>query len=163
MSSRADTPSVEGNPPSPLIRPLGYVEDHPVLRRIGDRDLYLGNASAADPARRDGVEFEYVLTLTDVQPGTTHHHPLVDGEGTEWRAFEAAVDTASDLHRREGPLLVHCKAGVSRSATVTATLLAATENRSFADALGEVQEARPYATPNPALHELAVYYLAAGT
>ncbi|MFC4358390.1 dual specificity protein phosphatase family protein [Halobium salinum] len=145
-----------------MVRPFGYVEDHPVVRRIGDRDLYLGNAHAADPERCGGVDFEHVLTLTDTRSGTTHHHPLVDGEGTEWPAFEAAVDTARDLHRKEGTLLVHCKAGISRSSTVLATLLAAEEGTNFADALAEVQRARPHATPNPALVELAVCYLAAG-
>jgi atypical dual specificity phosphatase len=145
----------------PLVRPKGYAAEKPVVRRIGDRNLYLGNEPAAHPETHDRT-FEYVLSTTaEKQPCTTHHRPLTDGRRNEWSVFEAAVDTARTLHRRDGSLLVHCKAGVSRSTTVIATTLAAEEDREFRDALDIVQAARPYAMPNPALHELAVIYLAA--
>nr|WP_245757975.1 dual specificity protein phosphatase family protein [Halobiforma haloterrestris] len=58
-------------------------------------------------------------------------------------------------------MLIHCKAGISRSSTLVATAIAAEEDRRFREALRIVQEARPFAMPNPALHELAVVYLAA--
>jgi atypical dual specificity phosphatase len=145
---------------TPLVRPKGYVADVPVVRRIGDRDLYLGNELAADPDNHDRT-FEYVLSATaESGPLTTHHRPLTDGPGNEWAVFEAAVDTARTLHRRNGSVLVNCKAGISRSTTIIATTLAAEEDRAFRDALAIVQDARPYAMPNPALHELAVVYLA---
>lgn len=147
--------------PDPFVRPLNYVESEPVVRRIDDRELYLGNWRAADPAQHDR-RFEHVLSLTNgAHPLTTHHHPLEDGPGNEWTAFEDAVDAARELHRRHGSLLVHCKAGVSRSSAILAAALAAEEDRAFHDALGIVQRARPHAVPNPALHELAVVYLAA--
>ena len=147
--------------PKPLVRQMGYVEDEPIIRRIGDRDLYLGNALAASPEHHDRA-FEYVLSATDDEhPLTTHHRPLTDGPGNDWPAFEAAVDTARRLYRQEGSVLIHCKAGISRSTTLVATALAAEEDRRFRDALAIVQDARPYAMPNPALHALAVIYLAA--
>ncbi|EFW90346.1 Dual specificity protein phosphatase [Haladaptatus paucihalophilus DX253] len=152
--------------PDVFVRPLGYVADEPVVRRIGARDLFIGNESAARPDCHDRYDrtFEYVLSAsTEKQPLTTHHHPLIDGAGNEWRAFEAAVDTARRLFRRDGSLLVHCTAGVSRSSTLIAATLAAEEDREFHDALAIVQDARPHAMPNPALHELAVTYLAAKT
>ena len=150
----------DGDTSKLLVRPFGYVEDHPVVRRIGDRDLSLGNWLAADSARHDRT-FEYVLSLTeDEQPLTTHHRPLVDGPGNDWTAFAAAVDTARTLSRRDGSVLIHCTAGISRSGTLVATTLAAEEGREFGDALAIVQEARPHAIPHPALHELAVVYLA---
>lgn len=157
-----ETAATDGkNEATPLVRPFGYVDDEPVVRRIGDRDLYLGNAAAAHPERHDRT-FEYVLSATaEERPLTTHHHPLTDGRGNEWAAFEAAVDAARALHRRDGSVLVHCKAGISRSSALVATALAAEENRPFRDALAVVQDARPHAMPNPALHELAVVYLAA--
>lgn len=149
--------------PDVFVRPLGYVADEPVVRRIGARELFIGNESAARPDRHDRT-FEYVLSAsTKKHPLTTHHHPLIDGAGNEWRAFEAAVDTARRLFRRDGSLLVHCTAGVSRSSTLIAATLAAEEDREFHDALAIVQDARPHAMPNPALHELAVTYLAAKT
>ena len=35
------------------VRPIGYVEDEPVIRRIGERNLYLGNKHAADSERHN--------------------------------------------------------------------------------------------------------------
>lgn len=145
----------------PIVRPIGYVSDKPIIRRIGDRDLYLGSGLAAHPECHDRT-FRYVLSATQSErPLTTHHHPLIDGSGTDWPAFEAAVETARRLYRWEGSLLIHCKAGISRSSTLVATVIAAEEDRLFNDALATVQEARLHAAPHPALHELAVIYLAA--
>lgn len=144
-----------------FVRPVGYVADEPVIRRLGPRDLFIGNESAAHPDRHDHA-FEYVLSIsTESHPLTTHHCPLIDGAGNEWCAFETAVDTVPRLFREDGSLLVHCTAGISRSSTVLAATLAAEEDRTFHDALAIVQEARPHAVPNPPLHELAVTYLAA--
>lgn len=149
------------NVPESFVRPIGYVSDEPIIRRLGDRDLYLGNGLAAHPEYHDWT-FRYVLSATrETRPRTTHHHPLHDGPDTDWSAFEAAVDTARRLYRREGSLLIHCKAGISRSSALSATVIAAEEDRQFSDALATVQNARPYAVPHPALHELAVVYLAA--
>jgi atypical dual specificity phosphatase len=154
----AETPPYE-----PLVRPIGYVEDEAVVRRVGDRDLYLGNERAADPARHDR-SFEYVLSVSsDAQPLTTHHRPLVDGPGNDWGRFEAATDTARRLSRAEGSLLIHCTAGVSRSSALVATTLAAEAGHRFEEALETVRETRPIATPHPALRKLAVIYLAART
>ncbi len=149
------------NSPELFARPVGYVEDWAVIRRLDDRDLYLGNQFAAHPDYHDR-SFEYVLSAsTQDHPLTTHHRPLIDGKGNEWSTFETAVDTARRLYRQDGSLLVHCKAGISRSSTLLATTLAVEENRTFHDALSIVQDARPHAMPNPALHQLAVIYLAA--
>ena len=157
----AATMGRESDAPALLVRPFGYVADEPVIRRIGDRNLYLGNGLTADSEHHDR-EFRYVLSATDdEQPLTTHHHPLTDGSGNEWSVFETAVDTARMLYRRDGSVLIHCNAGISRSSTLVATTLAAEENRRFNDALAIVHDARPHALPHPALHELAVVYLAA--
>lgn len=144
-----------------LVRPLAYVEDRPIIARLGDRSLYLGNVHAADPTAHDRT-FRYVLSATsEATPMTTHHRPLHDGEGNDWQAFASAVETARELYRSEGDVLVHCKGGISRSATLLATTLAAEEDHTLRQALDIVQTARPAATPNPILHELAVFYLAA--
>ncbi|PSQ15324.1 phosphatase [Halobacteriales archaeon QS_8_69_26] len=146
---------------SPVVRPLGYVEDWAVVRRIGDRDLFLGNHLAADPSAHDR-SFDHVLSATrEPRPLTTHHHPLDDGPDNEWSDFAAAVDAARDLYRREGSSLIHCKAGISRSTTLAATAVAAEEGTDFRAGLEEVQAARPAAIPHPALHQSAVVYLAA--
>ena len=155
--------SGDGEAATPLVRRKGFVADEAVVRRVGDRDLYLGNAPAAAPDAHER-SFDFVLSATAEElPLTTHHRPLVDGRGNEWAAFAATADTARTLYRRDGSLLVNCKAGVSRSATLLATAIAAEESRGFREALAIVQNGRPFAMPNPALHELAVVYPAART
>jgi atypical dual specificity phosphatase len=144
-----------------IVRPLGYVEDGPVVRQVGDRDLFLGNGVAAEAGRHDHSFAAVVSVSTEPRALTTHHRPLDDGPGNDWAAFAAAVDTARGLHRRDGSLLVNCTAGVSRSSAVVATTLAAEEGRDLHDALALVQRVRPVATPHPALHEQAVVFLAA--
>ncbi|KTG11620.1 phosphatase [Haloprofundus marisrubri] len=146
---------------APVVRPFGYVEDEAVVRRIGDRKLYLGNVHAANPERHDH-EFHAVLSVTDEEhPLTTHHRPLVDGYDAEWSSFEGALDTARQLYRTDRPTLIHCKAGISRSSTVVAATLAIEESRSLADSFAVVRQARPHAVSHPRLRELAVVYLAA--
>lgn len=151
------------NPAEPIVRPLNYVEDEPIVRRIENRNLYLGNWLAADPTFHDRT-FDYVLSLsTDEHPLTTHHHPLDDGPNNEWAVFEQAVKAAVDLYCQDGSLLIHCTAGISRSSVLIAVVIAAEEERPFREALNIVQQARPNAMPHPELHKLAVIYLAAFT
>ena len=153
--TRPDGASVE------TVRPFGFASDQPVVRQVGGRNLYLGNVHAAT-ATDHGHEFDHVVSATvDEQPSTTHHCPLADGPGNDWETFAAAVDATRRYYEADGSTLVHCRAGVSRSATLIATALAAEENRSFADALDEIHETRPIATPHPALRTDAAIYLAA--
>jgi protein-tyrosine phosphatase len=140
--------------------------DH-VRRRLDDRSLFIGDRRAADPSTyvdaRD-ADYETVLTLSRRrEPLTTHHHPLRDGAGNPESAIADAVDTARALHRADGDVLVHCAAGVSRSATVLAATLAVEEHVPFLDGLGIVQRNRERACPNPALRERARAYLQSPT
>ena len=142
------------------VRPYGYAADHPVAVRLGDRECFLGNEAAATQACDRG--FDRVLSLTRApKPRTTHHQPLTDDAGNDWHEFAAAADTACDFRHDSGSTLIHCRAGVSRSAAVAAAAIAVTENRAFVDALHAVQDARPHAVPHPALHALGVQYVAA--
>lgn len=161
MNRRTDPAEEDETVSEVLVRPLGHVENEAVVCPIGNRELYLGNWLAADPTFHDR-SFDSVLSASrESHPLTTHHHPLHDGPETDWPEFERAVDTARRLYRRDGSLLIHCTAGISRSTTLLATTLAAEETIEFRDALAIVQDARPVAMPHPALHELAVIYLAA--
>jgi len=143
-----------------VVRPFGYVEDRPIIRRVGSHELFIGNHHAGNPERHDH-SFRYVLSATEEPlPLTTHHCPLLDGPGNDWSAFKTAVDTSRRLHRQDGSVLIHCKAGISRSSTLLATTLAAEENQSFRAALDLVQQGRPSAMPHPSLHKAAIVYLA---
>jgi len=144
-----------------VVRPFGYVHDEPVLVRVPGRDAWLGNVHAAAEGAR-AQSFAFVLSLTeDSRATTTHHRPFADASDHDDAAFRAAVDDARTLLACDGDVLVHCKAGVSRSAAVLATAIAAADDRSFRDALDLVRSARPVATPHPALVDSALAYLAA--
>jgi atypical dual specificity phosphatase len=154
MSDRSTDPDCQ------FLRPIGFVEDEPVLAALDYRGLHLGNRHAADPGCHDR-RFDAVVSVSaDAFPLTTHHHPLTDGEGNDWAAFAAAVDAVRRLSRT-ADVLVNCKAGVSRSTAVLATAVAAERGGSFRDGLRTVEAARPEAVPHPALVELGAVYLAA--
>jgi protein-tyrosine phosphatase len=142
------------------VRPYGYAAEEPVVAELAIGGGFLGNESAAAPAC--DRTFEHVLTLTPTpSPATTHHRPLTDDDQNEWAAFAAAVDTAPALLATDADVLIHCRAGVSRSAAVAAAATAVRTGQSFVDALHGVQDVRSHAIPHPALHELGVLYVAA--
>ncbi len=58
------------------------------------------------------------------------------------------TNTFIEEGRKSGGVLVHCHAGVSRSATVAATYLMCTLNLSFKDTLSKLQKERPCVCPN---------------
>ena len=152
---------ISDHPDCQFLRPIGYVDDSPVVAPLGYRGLYLGNRHAADDDRHDRSFAAVVSVSSDPYALTTHHHPLTDGEGNDWGVFVAAVDAVRRLSRGDGEVLVNCKAGVSRSTAVLATAVAAERGASFRDGLAVVERARAQAVPHPALVELGVVYLAA--
>lgn len=163
------SPRREGGPPRRerraagsvvAARPFGYVEPAPVIRRIGDRDLLVGNEHAADPSRHDRTFDAVVTASSEPGPLTTHHHPLVDDRGVDVGRVAAAVDDVRRLRTGEGSVLVHCTAGVSRSPALAAAAVALDEGLSLRAALDVVREARPVATPHPAVFEAALVAVA---
>ena len=62
-----------------------------------------------------------------------------------WLFFEWAADHARES---EGPVLIHCYAGMSRSATLTAYVLMRDYNMRMLDALAYIRERRPQIHPN---------------
>lgn len=135
-----------------------------VAARIGDRDLWIANGQAIEPANLDKMSLnpESVvsvnLTPTDA---TTDHYALKDGFLNDQEVFTRAVDTTREYLRGDGTVIVNCAAGISRSSTVIATALAAEEDMTFADAVAEIQETRERARPHSKLQLNATVYLAA--
>jgi protein-tyrosine phosphatase len=132
---------------------------HPVVcEQIGQRELYLGSARAA----AEGVErdFEHVVTVSSYeQPLTTAFFPLVDGPEVEYPAFKRAVEVTRRHYRRGESTLVQCEVGISRSAAIVATVLAAEEGTTFDEGLAEVKRYRSRASPRAPLRECAERYL----
>lgn len=119
-------------------------------------------------ARRYGDEFDHVITLSrdggpDIGVGshehTTQYFPLYDGPRTTQDDFEAAVGaTVKAIDQHDGDVLVHCQAGVSRSATVLITALSLIDDITYDEAYSIVSDAK-YIQPNPELRELALEML----
>ena len=80
---------------------------------------------------------------------------LIDGEGNEASTLLAAVFMLYQLRARHTRTLVHCHAGISRSATVLSLYLAGHHGIPFPEALGRVREKRDIVSPHPALVQLA--------
>jgi atypical dual specificity phosphatase len=133
---------------------------HPVVcEQIGHRPLYLGSSRAAAEGVID-EKFSHVITVSSYsQPRTTEFIPLVDGPELDYSQFKQAVETIRQYYRQREPILVHCEVGISRSAAVIATTLAAEEHKSFEEALEEVKQYRRRASPRKPLRKCAKRYL----
>lgn len=130
--------------------------------QLGDRTLWLGNGGAADPSYLADLAFdpEAIVSLTHHQTAaTTDHHPLTDAVINDCGMFAAAVETTREHYRNEVTTLVHCAAGISRSATVLATALAVEEECRFETAVDTVQQYRKRANPHAKLRINACDYL----
>lgn len=137
-----------------------------VAARVGDREVWIGNVGAIKRRLLAEMELdpEYVVsvngTATDV---TTDHHPLQDGSVNDPQQFANAVAATRTHIRDPGTVLVNCSVGVSRSATVAATAIAAEEGLSFDGAVAAIEANRPRARPHPKLQLNAYAYLATET
>lgn len=122
--------------------------------------VHLATLSAVRESRAiDEIDPGTVVSLTaDEPPESTAHHPLVDGLNYQPR-FDDAVDAARRGLVGDDPVIVHCRAAVSRSTAVLATALAAESDRSLAATFGDIRDARPEADPRPPLRWHARHYL----
>lgn len=130
--------------------------------RIGERELWIANEDAVDPEMLDTLNLDpdYVVSVNhDSTAATTDHYPLRDGYVNSYDEFIAAVRAARERIRDDGTVIVNCAAGISRSATIIATALAAEESRPFDDVIDEIRETRDYARPNVKLVLSACRYL----
>ena len=133
-----------------------------IAARIGDRDLWIGNVGAIKPRLLSELELdpEYVVTVNETATAaTTDHYPLKDEHINDHQKFSAAVGETRAHVRSEGTVLVNCSVGVSRSATVIATAIAAEDGLSFDAAVAEIRNHRPRANPHPKLQLNAYTYL----
>ena len=133
---------------------------HPIVcEQIGHRPLFIGSSRAASEGGTEET-FSDVITVSSYSLSrTTEFIPLVDGEDVEYSQFKKAVETAREAYQRGGKVLVQCEVGISRSAAVIAVVLATEEARTFEEALEEVRQYRPRASPRQPLRECAKRYL----
>lgn len=128
-----------------------------------DQHVYIGGyLAAADPAvvRQIGVTHILKLFPDDPSyPGGYHRHPGVEylvinaddciGFPLD-RYFCACIRFIRQaLRHRGGRILVHCHAGISRSATIVLLHLMINSSLTLDTALAVLKRARPAVSPNP--------------
>ncbi|VDD74695.1 unnamed protein product [Mesocestoides corti] len=119
--------------------------------------LYLSGLQAITPKRLQNYG---VTLLISIMPGTlpedilsqvtTHVQvPVEDIEFTNLGIhFDALADRIAQEARRGGRTLVHCMAGVSRSASIVLAYLIKYQKMSLAEAYDRVRSIRPCIQPN---------------
>jgi atypical dual specificity phosphatase len=133
-----------------------------IAARVGDRNLWIDNVGAIKPQLLAEIELdpEYIVTVNETATAaTTDHYPLKNEHVNDHQKFSVVVGTTRAHIRSEGTVLVNCSVGLSRSASVIATAIAAEDGLSFDAAVAEIRDHRLRANPHPKLQLNAYAYL----
>jgi predicted protein tyrosine phosphatase len=128
--------------------------------------LYLGNISAAhDLSTLQTWGVTHVVTClgpcTLYHGEQLHYLPLHLADSAEQpiiHHFDAVHDWIEHAAEQQGKVLVHCAAGVSRSATLVTAYLMRREGLGAAEAMRRVQAQRTCANPNPGFRQQLLAY-----
>lgn len=125
-------------------------------------NYYVGDMSDMNPMKETdppAEDFERVVTLGPADtPYTTEQYDVKNRKDASEPFFKAADSVRTYVDDPE-LTFVHCTAGVSRGASVTATALAAERDIPLEEAFDLVTERRPDTTPHPDLKYLGQEYL----
>ena len=115
--------------------------------------VFIGSQDAAEHLPGlEAHEIDAILNLAfsnEAFPGrfVYRHLPLLDNE-TQPLDIEPALAFVAECVAEEKNVVIHCNAGVSRSAAVTIAYVMRSKNLSFEEALALVKKARPSIRPN---------------
>ncbi|XP_034946613.1 dual specificity protein phosphatase 10 [Chelonus insularis] len=152
MSPGPGCPVMHMGPPTP--QPAD-IDNHPASKVLPF--LYLGNGrDAADLQLLQALGATRVLNVTSQLPGyhesrgiTYRQIPATDsGHQNLKQYFEEAFDFIEEARKAGSSVLVHCQAGVSRSATIAIAYIMRHKGLSMVDAYKLVKNARPIISPN---------------
>ncbi|CAH0562637.1 unnamed protein product [Brassicogethes aeneus] len=147
--------SSRGLPTSASCPALADVDSYPASKVLPF--LYLGNSKdAADLSCLQGLGTTCVLNVTSQLPGyheecgiTYKQIPATDsGHQNLKQYFEEAFEFIEEARKNGTRVLVHCQAGVSRSATIAIAYIMKFKQMSMVEAYKKVKEARPIISPN---------------
>ncbi|XP_054290614.1 dual specificity protein phosphatase 10-like isoform X1 [Macrosteles quadrilineatus] len=146
-------PSEPSTPCSP--EPVPDIDSHPASRVLPF--LYLGNArDAADPATLAALGVSRVLNVTALSSPpsppaniTFHQLPASDsGHQNIKQYFQEAFHFIEEARTGGERVLIHCQAGVSRSATIAIAYIMQHRQLTMIEAYKLVKTARPIISPN---------------
>ncbi|VDM02287.1 unnamed protein product [Schistocephalus solidus] len=136
------------------------------IARINDH-LYLSGLQALNPERLRQYGITQVITaMIDPPPAsllsavTSHIQISVeDAETSNLRIyFDSVGERIAMEKKRGGKTLVHCMAGISRSASLVLAYLIRHQNMSLADAYDLVRAVRPFIQPNAGFWRQLISY-----
>ncbi|KAG8038751.1 hypothetical protein G9C98_000306 [Cotesia typhae] len=141
--------------PCPTTPQPADIDNHPASRVLPF--LYLGNGrDAADLQLLQALGATRVLNVTSQLPGyhesrgiTYLQIPANDsGHQNLKQYFEEAFNFIEDARKAGCSVLVHCQAGISRSATIAIAYIMRHKGLAMIDAYKLVKNARPIISPN---------------
>ncbi|KAF2884024.1 hypothetical protein ILUMI_22142 [Ignelater luminosus] len=144
-----------GLPSSASCPALADIDSHPASRVLPF--LYLGNSrDAADLSCLQDLGTTCVLNVTSQLPGyheecgiTYKQIPATDsGQQNLKQYFEEAFEFIEEARKKGARVLVHCQAGVSRSATIAIAYIMKYKQLSMIEAYKMVKAVRPIISPN---------------
>ena len=119
------------------------------LERMGiTHVLCVGGKALAGGAEHYAPPFADSLEYLVVDVDDTEKAADAEALGTCFEKSTSYIDNALQM-KKNGAVLVHCLAGVSRSSSVVCAYLISCHNMSMEEAIRMVRSARPCATPNP--------------
>ncbi|KAF7656772.1 hypothetical protein LDENG_00036140 [Lucifuga dentata] len=141
----------------------GFVEDKSLDLQVGVVRPFLLLASQDAAHDMDTLQRYKVSHVLNVAYGVSNLFPdqlvyktlnVLDVPDTDITSYLGECSSFIDQAREQsGVVLVHCNAGVSRSASVVIGYLMLKEGLSFDDAYAQVKLARPSIRPNPGFYQ----------
>ena len=140
---------------------INYVSTSPDFHWIVDHDVALGNVAAGanfDTLKKAGIDAVVVALPSMPRPKLEYvrnnvsylHIPALDHPQQNLDKFFDLVYDFIEAHRTANKrVLVHCHAGISRSATLLASFLMRRFGMSHDQAVKYLQSKRPIVMPNP--------------
>jgi len=113
-------------------------DDETVMLRLVAPGLYLGAEGARKKMKWSLVIDLYGASRVRVDTKYLLRWPMLDGDPVSPALLDAAVLLVREARGRRGPVLVHCQAGLSRSASVVYGLLRRLDGLAHHDALHRV-------------------------
>ncbi|XP_033835760.1 dual specificity protein phosphatase 19-like [Periophthalmus magnuspinnatus] len=147
----------------PLDQGCGMVVDHSLDLQVGVVRPFLLLASQDAAHDMETLRTHQVTHVLNVAYGVSNPFPnqliyktlpILDVPDTDITSYLDECSVFIDQAREQsGVVLVHCNAGVSRSASIVIGYLMSRERLSFSEAHREVQSARPSVRPNTGFYQ----------